>query len=838
VSDEIPSAPGGFTVGSQIAGYRLEEQIGRGGMAVVFRAHDPRLDRRVALKILAPELARDDAFRQRFIRESRAAAAVDHPHIIPVFEAGEAAGVLFIAMRYVQGLDVRTLLDEQRTLPPVRVVSIVTQVASALDSAHSHGLVHRDVKPANMLLDTTAGSGRPDHVYLSDFGLSKQSLSSSGLTGTGQFLGTLDYVSPEQIEGRTVDGRTDLYALAGAAFEMLGGAPPFKRDQGLAVLWAQISEQPPRLTQRRPDLPPAVDEVMTKALAKSPDDRYAFCLDFAAALREACGLRPEDSSDPGLAPPLPADFTVPPRQPTVPPRQPTEVATPSSPAGQPMPPPRQPTEVAMPSAAAAAAGPAVPPGQGAGPGQAQDWPAGPPTEAARIPGAAGTTTPGLTPPQGGATPEYGLIPGFGPAGQGQPDHGGPARPWWRSRGVVAVAAAATVIILLSGGYFLIGGGGGGGTGGTGGGGGGGGGGPIPPTIPGCTTSVASAKTLSPVTSTSLTLGGKPYAVRVTPDRKFSFVTLGDKLAVLSNGSGLAPTLLHTLQVPGANLGEAFTKDGKYVLLAHGDGAQVLSVPDAEAGNVAVVGTLHSPHGRGAVQVTVSPDGNFAFVTLQKSGGMAVFNLQQALASNFAQPSFVGIVPTGEEPVGIGISGDPAHKWLYVTSMRKLGAADPSEGFVSVVNLRKAEVNPAKAVVSKVTAGCSPVRVMTSKDGTVVWVTARESDALLGFSAVKMRKDAKHSLIARVDVGEGPIGQTFVKHDTRIVVADSNLKSLPNVTPNVAVVSVAQALAHKPALLGVVKSGVLPRQFYAIGKRLLVTNFGSGQLQAVKIADLP
>ena len=325
---------------------------------------------------------------------------------------------------------------------------------------------------------------------------------------------------------------------------------------------------------------------------------------------------------------------------------------------------------------------------------------------------------------------------------------------------------------------------------------------------------------------------------MTPDRKFSFVTLGDKLAVLSNGSGLAPTLLHTLQVPGANLGEAFTKDGKYVLLAHGDGAQVLSVLDAEAGNVAVVGTLHSPHGRGAVQVTVSPDGNFAFVTLQKSGGMAVFNLQQALASSFAQPSFVGIVPTGEEPVGIGISGGPAHKWLYVTSMRKLGAADPSEGFVSVVNLRKAEVNPAKAVVSKVTAGCSPVRVMTSKDGTVVWVTARESDALLGFSAVKMRKDAKHSLIARVDVGEGPIGQTFVKHDTRIVVADSNLKSLPNVMPNVAVVSVAQALAHKPALLGVVKSGVLPRQFYTIGKRLLVTNFGSGQLQAVKIADLP
>ena len=332
--------PRGFVPGSRIAGYLLEEQIGQGGMAVVFRAHDERLDRRVALKILAPALAEDEAFRQRFIRESRAAAAVDHPHIIPVFEAGEAAGVLFIAMRYVHGRDVRTLLDQEGTQSPARVVGIVTQVASALDAAHSYGLVHRDVKPANMLLDATAGSGRPDHVYLSDFGLSKQSLSSSGLTGTGQFLGTLDYVAPEQIEGRPVDGRTDLYALAGAAFEMLGGIPPFKRDQGLAVLWAQISEQPPRLTDRRPDLPTAVDQVMMKALAKTPSDRFSHCLDFAAALREACGLRPEDASDPGgLAQPLPGPAGQP-----VPPRQPTEVAMPSSPAGQPAP-PRQPTEI-------------------------------------------------------------------------------------------------------------------------------------------------------------------------------------------------------------------------------------------------------------------------------------------------------------------------------------------------------------------------------------------------------------------------------------------------------------------------------------------------------------
>ncbi len=290
MSDEFPSASGEFAVGAQVAGYRLEEQVGRGGMAVVFRARDDRLDRWVALKILAPQLASDDAFRQRFIRESRAAAAVDHPHIIPVFEAGEADGALFIAMRYVGGGDVRSLLGRLGPLDVVRTAAIVTQVAAALDAAHAAGLVHRDVKPANMLLGMVAGGGHSDHVYLSDFGLSKQALSSTALTSAGQFLGTLDYISPEQIEGRPVDGRSDLYALACAAYEMLSGTPPFKRDQSLALLWAQLSEAAPPLTASRRDLPPSIDQVMARALAKSPGDRYPTCFDFAASLRSACGL--------------------------------------------------------------------------------------------------------------------------------------------------------------------------------------------------------------------------------------------------------------------------------------------------------------------------------------------------------------------------------------------------------------------------------------------------------------------------------------------------------------------------------------------------------------------
>jgi serine/threonine protein kinase len=297
--NELPTVPGGIAAGSQIAGYTIEEQIGRGGMAVVYRASDKRLNRPVALKILAPELASDAGYRQRFLREMRAAAAVDHPNIVPVFDAGEADGALFIAMRYVDGRDVRTILEAEPGLPAARVCHLIAQAASALDEAHARGLVHRDVKPGNMLI----GSAHPDHLYLSDFGLSKQRVSSAPLTLTGQFMGTLDYMAPEQIEGRPIDGRADLYALACTAFEMLAGQPPFQRDAGLAVMWAQVSAPVPSLQALRPDLPPAVDQVMATALAKNPDGRYPSCTAFARALVAACGVGGQAAKTGADAPP-------------------------------------------------------------------------------------------------------------------------------------------------------------------------------------------------------------------------------------------------------------------------------------------------------------------------------------------------------------------------------------------------------------------------------------------------------------------------------------------------------------------------------------------------------
>ncbi len=301
MSDDTPAAPANVSPGDKVAGYRLEEQIGQGGMAVVYRAHDERLDRRVALKVLAPALAADTAFRTRFIRESRAAAAVDHPNIIPVYDAGDAGGCLFISMRYVQGGDVRSLLRDGQPLPAARAWNIISQVGAALDAAHAHGLIHRDVKPANMLLDASGkataarraetGGEAHEHVYLSDFGISKRTVASN-LTSTGQFVGTLDYIAPEQVEGQAIDGRADQYSLACAAYELLCGAPPFRRSLGLALINAHLNEPPPSLLKRRPEFPASVDVVLAKAMAKSPAQRYATCEQFAADLGRALGLVP------------------------------------------------------------------------------------------------------------------------------------------------------------------------------------------------------------------------------------------------------------------------------------------------------------------------------------------------------------------------------------------------------------------------------------------------------------------------------------------------------------------------------------------------------------------
>lgn len=313
-------------IGQEVAGYYIEDIIGKGGMAVVYLAVDSRLDRRVALKILHPVLSTDDRFRQRFVLESRTVAGIDHPNIIPIYEANAEGDVLYIAMRYVDGLDLRRHFLDRGPLAISQVNRIFAQVAAALDTAHAHDLIHRDVKPANILI--TGGAGG-EHVYLTDFGITKNRMSISGLTQTEQFIGTPRYMAPEQINKEHIDGRCDQYALACVVYEALSGRLPFQRDNDIALLWAHLAETPAPLSQLRPDLPMEIDGVMAKALAKSPDQRYATCTEFIADLRDVIsgqgsrGYAVERAVDAG--PPSYPGFGAPPRE---------ALATPARPAPQ------------------------------------------------------------------------------------------------------------------------------------------------------------------------------------------------------------------------------------------------------------------------------------------------------------------------------------------------------------------------------------------------------------------------------------------------------------------------------------------------------------------------
>ncbi len=286
----VPPAPpaspddrGELAAGAVFAGCRVEEVIGRGDMGVVYRAEELALQRPVALKVIVREYSRDQRFRERFRRESRIAAAIDHPNIIPVFDAGEEAGVLYIMMRLVEGTDLRELIETRGGLDPARAARIVGQVASALDAAHARGMIHRDVKPSNVLL------ARRDHAYLSDFGLAKPAESLEALTRQGTVVARVEYVAPEQMLGQRVDARADVYALGCLLFEALTGEPPFARWSGGPAVLAPVDAPPPSPLELRPDLPPAFGEIVVRAMAKDPDDRYPSAGDLGQATMVAAG---------------------------------------------------------------------------------------------------------------------------------------------------------------------------------------------------------------------------------------------------------------------------------------------------------------------------------------------------------------------------------------------------------------------------------------------------------------------------------------------------------------------------------------------------------------------
>jgi DNA-binding NarL/FixJ family response regulator len=277
---EAPPTGAGMelAIGATFAGHRIDGEAGRGGMGVVYRATDLTLDRRVALKLIEPAMAGDPVFRARFVSECKLAAAIDHPNVVPIFHAGEERGVLYVTMRYIDGTDLRTLLAQVGRLEAARAVRIIAQVGGALDAAHRHGLVHRDVKPANVLLATRDGAER---AFLTDFGVTKERAAQSGLTKTGFAVGTADYMAPEQARGAEVDGRADIYALGCVLYRALTGAVVYERDSDVEKMWAHIHDPPPRLTDVSPGLPERLGDVVDRALAKRPEDRQQSAAELA-----------------------------------------------------------------------------------------------------------------------------------------------------------------------------------------------------------------------------------------------------------------------------------------------------------------------------------------------------------------------------------------------------------------------------------------------------------------------------------------------------------------------------------------------------------------------------
>jgi serine/threonine protein kinase len=327
-------------VGSALGPYRIDREIGRGGMGVVYLAEHLHLNRMVALKVLGEQLSADEPFRQRFLRESRVAASLDHPNLVIVYDAGQVGDLLYIAMRYVEGRDLREILNEKKRLSPDEAVAIVGQIASALGYAHDKLLVHRDVKPGNILVASDSTSPK---AYLADFGLTRASESTSDITKTGTFLGSVDYAAPEQWKNEKMDARTDLYALACVLYECLTGSVPFDRDGQVAVMYAHMFDTPTPPSAVNASLPPAIDDVIGKALAKAPDDRYPSCRAFMDEVEKALARSATSEERSG-------ETVIPMAEPVAESREPVDDRTAPSPAwqpgssaseGSPTPPPRK-----------------------------------------------------------------------------------------------------------------------------------------------------------------------------------------------------------------------------------------------------------------------------------------------------------------------------------------------------------------------------------------------------------------------------------------------------------------------------------------------------------------
>ena len=785
-------------VGEEFAGYRLVSVLGRGGMSIVFRAENPRLGNVIALKVLDPSLANDDIFRTRFLEESRIAASMNHPNVIPIHDMGSSDGLLYIAMRCVTGTDLRQMLKKRGRLPAEMAVFLLEQAARALDAAHRRGLVHRDVKPGNLLVERGNEGSDPEHVYLADFGITKHLSGRTGLTSSGQFLGTIDYVAPEQIRGISVLGLADQYSLGCVLYESLTGRVPFEKDLDAAIIWAHVEESPTLPTVLRPDLPPALDDVFARVLAKNPGDRFESCKDFMTAAREALGAmaNPPSGSLNTLTPrsgPMaysadesrPAPYQQP---------APTPYQEPApTPYQEPAPTPYQggrygydvglypPTEVTHEPAADANKFAYEPDAFTAAP--TANWPAvqqAPPL-----------------PPRGQPTPP--VTPG-GRHGSRRRDRG---RGWlWAAIALVIVAggAAATVTLFLVGGHSSSPQAGGAKTPTAG-----MSGMSMGPTATG--TGAASAPANAPgaalpTVAGKIQIGQNPSYIQVAPNGKFAYIVnpgLG-AISVLNTATNLVSgTTIPIAQAPPQFV--SFSPDSKtaYVSVYNTRGSvHYIAFVDTASGTVT-----------GTVQVnnftpgpsTTSPDGKLLYVPNHNT------------AMSGANENVVDVIDTATKTL-IGNIAVPANPhWVAFDKNGRFYTTDHMSAKVTVLNAQN------NSIIGEIQVGETPHSEAISPDGRRLAVTSFDGNQVFIIDT------ASAKMIATIPVGRNPLNIVYSK-DGRFIYTTNNEDST---------VSVIDTASNK--VIGTVPTGKAPTSISLLpnGRQAYVSDDGDG---TIEILNLP
>jgi YVTN family beta-propeller protein len=726
-------------VGEEFAGYRLVAIIGRGGMSTVFRAENPRLGNVIALKVLAPELAANDVFRTRFLEESRIAASMNHPNVIPIHDMGSSGGLLFIAMRYVTGTDMRQMLKKRGRLPPDRAVFLLSQAARALDAAHRRGLVHRDVKPGNLLVERASDDTDPDHVYLADFGISKHQGGRSGLTATGQSLGTIDYVAPEQIRGISVLGLADQYSLGCVLYECLTGRVPFEKDLDAAIIWAHMEESPTQPTMLRPELPPAIDEVFARVLAKNPGDRYETCREFMTAARDALG----PMADP-----------------------PTGSLNMHAPRSAPM--AYSDESGVMPSQQV---------GSGAYQGDRYGYDAGryPPTELAHEPAGTFNAAPTASWPVAGSAPP--LPPAGQPVPPGPP--GGRRRSRGRGRGrlVAAVAlvlgagaTAAGVTIALTGGHR-----------------GPAGGAAVSPA--GRISAVQAPSVAVPTVAGKIQLGQNPSYIQVAPNGEFAYVVnpAAGAINVISTATDLVSGTIKIPQGPPQFV--SFSPDSRtaYVSVYNTRGTvHLIAFIDTAAGTVTA--TVEADNFTPGPSTT-SPDGRYLYVPNHNTA-MSGANENVVDVIDTAARKLVGniAVPANPHWVAFGKNGrfyTSDHMSAKVTVLNaqnnavigeiQVGETPHSEAMspdgsrLAVTSFDGNEVflidTATSKMVAQIPVGRNPLDIAYSPDGRYLYTTNNEDNT------VTVIDTADNRVVATVPTGKAPTSISVLPNGRQAYVTD-------------------------------------------------------------------